>query len=240
MSNQPQQIIEDNWRTVKDDVAEACHQAGRDPDSVRIVGVSKYVGPELTALLVQAGCQVVGENRPQSLWNKVQWFESQATPIPVRWHMIGHLQRNKIRRTLPHINCLHSLDSVRLASALQAEASRAGRQLTVLVEVNVTQDPSKTGLPPEQVRQLLAQADEFSSLKFSGLMAMSTQAASPPQARQEFESVRNMQLALSEEFPELDLPELSMGMSGDFCEAIQAGATLVRIGSSLWRGLLDR
>lgn len=271
-------IVKENWLRVTDDVASACQAASRPPDSVRIVGVSKYVGPELTAQLVSAGCRTLGENRPQSIWQKQEWFDNRRIPdgsgaqsdsesLDFQWHMIGHFQRNKVRRTLPMVGCLHSLDSLRLAQTIQDElqksqghgatpqsvevqqaiASKSPAEprselagvprLATLVEVNITEDATKTGLPASELFGLLEQAASFECLAIQGLMAMSTHFAGGEQARREFAQVRALFEQACQRFPSLGLTELSMGMSGDYREAIAEGATMVRIGSSLWEGI---
>lgn len=254
-SNRTAEILRDNWRRVAGEIAGACHDAGREADQVQIVGVSKYVGPELAWQLAQAGCEVLAENRPQLLWDKTEYFAQQtagsvkplasnthrspeAAALP-QWHLIGHLQRNKLRRTLPLISLLHSLDSPRLAEAISVDGESHNTKHRVLLEVNVTQDVSKTGMPIEQLRALLDRTGELSGLAIHGLMAMSSLQAVPDSARREFEQVRELRDQLQREYAgHVDLAELSMGMSGDFREAIAAGATLVRIGTKLWQGIL--
>ncbi|MCA9132150.1 MAG: YggS family pyridoxal phosphate-dependent enzyme [Planctomycetales bacterium] len=212
--------------------------ASRDPAEVCIVGVTKYVGPELALQLAQAGCRILGENRPQSLWSKHEYFQAHAAE-DTQWHMIGHLQRNKLRRTLPLLDCLHSLDSLRLAEAISHEATAVARVLPVLVEVNFTQDSSKTGLPPSALPAFVEQVRQLPGLRIEGLMAMASQDGSEAQTRREFEQVRQARDELQQAYSgELTLSQLSMGMSGDFRQAVAAGATLVRIGSSLWEGVL--
>jgi pyridoxal phosphate enzyme (YggS family) len=152
--------------------------------------------------------------------------------------MIGHLQRNKVTRTLPLIDWLHSLDSLRLAEALNSEALRQHRRLKVLVEVNATEDASKTGLPPAEVPPLLDRLVQLPGLDIRGLMAMSTENASSDQILREFMSVRELRDRLQAQYGEaIDLGELSMGMSSDFALGIAAGATMVRLGSILWEGV---
>lgn len=251
------EIIRDNWRRVNAQVAEACAEAGRSREDVTIVGVSKYVGASLTLQLAQAGCRVLGENKPQEIWSKSEWFAATSgaegaevfgasgdlvstnqAGTSVAWHMIGHLQRNKVRRTLPKIGMLHSLDSLRLAKVVNEEASRIECVLPVLIEVNVTEDASKTGLAVSGVDTFIDELQSLENLQIRGLMAMSTHMAGGDQARAEFARVRELRDRLAAKFPELEWSQLSMGMSGDFREAIGEGATLVRIGSSLWEGIL--
>ncbi|GAB5402936.1 MAG: YggS family pyridoxal phosphate-dependent enzyme [Aureliella sp.] len=234
-SNETAKQIRDNWLLVQDEVNDACGRCGRDSSEVKIVGVSKYVDPPFAAQLVQAGCDVLGENRPQHLWAAAEHFK--AENIQARWHMIGHLQRNKIRRTLPLLEYLHSLDSPRLASALHEELDARDGQLRVLVEVNVTEDTEKTGLAANQLHEFLESLTQLPRLKVCGLMAMTTLGASTDQAAREFNSVRELRDKAQDQFgTTFDLSELSMGMSGDFPQAIAAGATLVRIGTRLWHG----
>lgn len=234
-TEQTAQLIAENWQRVTHQVAEACQHAGRK-NEVRIVGVSKYVGPELARQLVEAGCHVLGENRPQQLWAKHEWFSQQSFEQPT-WHLIGHLQRNKARRTLPLIGYMHSVDSLRIAQSLSEEAVRMEKRLPILIEVNVTRDDSKTGLSADELRACLGQALELPGLDVRGLMAMSSHFGGGHLARKEFAEVRRLRDALASEFPTAHLPELSMGMSGDFREAIAEGATMVRIGSHLWDGI---
>ncbi len=251
-SSETAALITANWMRVRDEVAAAAEQAGRRPDQVLIVGVSKYVDVNLTAQLVDAGCHQLGENRPQNLWGKAEVLRQSQRHVD--WHLIGHLQRNKLRRTLPYVSWLHSLDSLRLAEALNAElelprapshppgdaatpaASAPG--LNVLLEVNVSQDAAKTGMMADAVSAELEAFLELPHLNLRGLMAMSSRASADAESRREFAAVRELRDALQVRCGNRAvLDQLSMGMSGDFREAILEGATMVRIGSSLWQGI---
>ncbi len=240
-SPQTAKVILDNWFRVEERVREAARAAGRNPGEIQIIGVSKYVDIELTEQLFQAGCSVLGENRPQNLWNKAEWFlqrntESAALP---HWHLIGHLQRNKVKRVLPHVSMLHSLDSIRLAETIEGACQELGRRLPVLIEVNVTQDSTKTGLMIDDAWRLAESVAASPGLELRGLMAMASLNASFAEIRREFSEVRQLRDRLQAELgPGHCLDQLSMGMSGDFVEAIAEGATLVRIGTSLWEGIL--
>ena len=154
--------------------------------------------------------------------------------------MIGHLQRNKIARTIPIIRLLHSLDSLRLAQALSLESKTLELTLPVLVEVNVTEDGAKTGLPATQLTSFFDQVAGLPHLRIQGLMAMSSLAADSSAIQREFEQVRLLRDQIQRQFVGMcQLNELSMGMSGDYREAIAQGATIVRIGSLLWEGILN-
>jgi len=241
-STETQSVITHNWTSVQQQVAEACQKVDRDPTEVKIVGVAKYVGPEFTAQLVNAGCRLIGENRPQALWQKREWFESNcdAGTGPMEWHLIGHLQRNKVKRTLPLVDMIQSVDSLRLAQEISLAAVLLGVHIPVLLDVNITQDKSKTGFLVDQLRNDLVAMLELPNIQLRGLMAMSTLDANRVAIRQEFAAIRNLRDRLMQEFqPPIELTELSMGMSADFEQAIAEGSTCVRIGSNLWTGIVS-
>lgn len=247
--------LQRNLQRAQTQIAEALEACGRGSQPVRLVAVSKYANVDLTRQLVRAGCRALGESRPQSLWEKHAALvginsatsvgrqavndEGGSTSDEIEWHMIGHLQRNKAARTVALIDWLHSLDSLRLAETLNIEAAKRAQPLKVLVEVNASQDANKTGLPRAEVPALIERLLAMPALQVRGLMAMSTEPAPTDQALREFNAVRELRDSLSQQFaPELDLRELSMGMSNDFAAGIAAGATMVRLGSLLWEGVL--
>jgi pyridoxal phosphate enzyme (YggS family) len=223
--------IADNLRRVRERIAAAAEAAGRRPEEITLVGVTKYVGPDAALALFQAGCSDLGESRPQELWTKAEVL-GPASPN-LRWHMIGHLQRNKLRRTLPLVSLVHSVDSERLLAAIDAEWELHAAQnqhvspLRVLLEVNTSGEAAKQGLAPDAVEPLVAAAERFPHVEVCGLMTMAALAGGPAVAAQNFALLRE----LADRF---QLKERSMGMSGDFEVAIREGATLVRVGSLLW------
>ena len=231
--------LHENLAGVRERIAGACLRAGRPPGDVRLVGVTKYVSPELTAALVAAGCHDLAESRPQALWAKAEALAG-VVPPP-RWHLVGHLQRNKARRTIGLVSLLHTLDSRRLLDVVEAEARRLGRPCDVLAEVNIAGDPGRTGLRAEEVGPLLAAAADCGHVRVCGLMGMAGVPEGPAageQARRQFATLRELRDRLRADAPTtVALDELSMGMSGDFEEAILEGATLVRVGSALWKGV---
>jgi pyridoxal phosphate enzyme (YggS family) len=230
-----------NLAAVRGRVEDACRRAGRDPAAVRIVGVTKYVQADLACLLFECGCVDLAESRPQSLWEKAEALAG-AEPQP-RWHLVGHLQRNKIRRTLPIASLVHSLDSRRLLDSLNAEAALAGRVCDMLVEVNLTGDPARTGLAEAGVAPLVEAVCRLEHVRLRGLMGMASVPEGPAAAetaRRQFARLREMRDALQQQVgTACTLDELSMGMSEDFEAAILEGATLVRIGSALWEGVTE-
>lgn len=235
-------IIAENWKRVTDEVAHAAVAAGRDPAEVRIIGVSKYVDADTTAALVDAGCDQLGENRPQQFWGKA---EHPSLAGRVRWHLIGHLQTNKARRTLRYRPLIHSVDSERLLRAIDDEAVAGGFTVDVLVEANVSGDESKTGLAAAAVEELVTKCRAWRAerdptapggVNLCGVMAMAGWGTDGGEAKRQFARTRKLRDHLRSTFG-VELPELSMGMSGDFAEAIAEGATMVRIGSRLFEGV---
>lgn len=227
-----------NYAAVQESVAEACRKAGREVTDVRIVGVTKYVAAEWAAELLRAGCRDLAESRPQLLWEKA---EALAGDPPPRWHLVGHLQRNKVRHTVGLVGLIHSVDSLRLLEAIAAEGQRIGCVSDVLVEVNLTGDPARSGVAAADVAFLVEQALQLPQVRVRGLMGMAAEPEGPDPAataRRQFASLRELRDQTAAALGGAnELPELSMGMSGDFTEAILEGATLVRIGSSLWEGI---
>jgi hypothetical protein len=235
------QQVRQRWQALQASVADCCRRSGRPSDSVRIVGVSKYVDVQATGWLVQAGCADLGESRPQAIWEKSASIQVSAQPPEkpaVRWHLLGHLQRNKVRRTIPLVHCIHSIDSIRLLDQIQRDAADLQLVVRGLAEVNVTTDPSKTGMAPNQLESLLERAVDCPNVRIEGLMGMSRVGGTNDQIRGDFGTIRRIRDALQQKFSEkFSLDSLSMGMSGDYPLAIEEGATLIRIGSSLWEGI---
>lgn len=226
----------ENLAAVRGRIAEACGRAGRRPEDVRLVAVTKYVDVAVTRLVAEGGCLDLAESRPQQLWTKAEALAGHAPPI--RWHLVGHLQRNKVRRTLPAVSLVHTLDSGRLLEAIESEAAARGSPCEVLVEVNLSPDPSRSGAPLADVPDLVAAAAAAPHVRLRGLMGMASHPDSPAaDARRDFARLRDLRDRLAGEAPPDALQELSMGMSGDFAEAILEGSTMVRIGSALFEGV---
>jgi pyridoxal phosphate enzyme (YggS family) len=226
--------IAENLAQVRGRIAAAAKRSGRTAEAVTLVAVTKYLGAEIAATLVEAGCTELGESRPQELWSKAA-----ALPDPaIHWHLIGHLQRNKIRRTLPLVSLVQSVDSPRLLTALDQEAAMLGRPVAVLLEVNISDDATKTGLPPNDLGPILEKAAELRHVSVRGLMGMASLTGGITAAQRDFSRLRELRDRLATNAPAgVSLRELSMGMSDDFEVAIEEGATIVRIGSALFEGL---
>jgi pyridoxal phosphate enzyme (YggS family) len=213
----------------------ACSRAGRPRSDVTLVAVTKTIAPEIAALLPELGLMHLAESRPQELWRKAA-----ALPSDIKWHLVGHLQRNKIERTLPLVQLIHSIDSLRLLEALEQEAAAQGRNVPVLLEANVSQESSKHGFAPSVVAELGSKLRALRHVQVQGLMTMAAFDADPQTTRPTFVALRKLcdELRLALASP-TSLPQLSMGMSNDFEVAIEEGATLVRVGTALFEGLAN-
>ena len=225
--------IAENLARVRERIARAARESGRTVEAVKLVAVTKYVGLPECAKLIAAGCRDLGESRPQAIWEKAPALQGDA----VRWHVIGHLQRNKLRRTLPWASLVHSADSQRLIAALHNEAVSLGRSVPILLEVNISGDREKHGFAPEQLEPLLPKLAHYPSASVQGLMTMAAREGGRDAAQRNFAALRALRDRLQSNCPaHLRLDELSMGMSGDYEIAIREGATIVRIGSALFEG----
>lgn len=223
--------IAENLARVKERIAAAAEKSGRRPEQVKLVAVSKYIDVSATRELIEAGCRDLGESRPQVLWQKAEVLDD----LNVHWHMIGHLQRNKVRRSVPLISVLHSGDSLRLLQTVNDVPASVERCLPVLLEVNISGDQSKHGFSREELEASLVLVDVLKNIEVRGLMCMAGLATNSDGARREFAELRELRDRLQENCPDnISLAELSMGMSRDYEIAIEEGATMVRVGSALY------
>jgi pyridoxal phosphate enzyme (YggS family) len=226
--------LAENLRSVRQRIDDAAARVGRSGSEITLVAVTKYVDTGRAAELAAAGCHDLAESRPQELWHKAESWHS----IPVRWHLVGHLQRNKVSRTLPLVSLIHSADSLRLLTEINDRARQLAIKVPILLEVNVSGDTTKHGFQPDEMRDVLPSAMELAQLQIRGLMTMASREGDLGTARAEFRQLRMLLDELrSLAPPTLAFDELSMGMSGDFEVAIEEGATIVRIGSALFEGV---
>ncbi|MEM6334958.1 MAG: YggS family pyridoxal phosphate-dependent enzyme [Bacteroidota bacterium] len=210
-------------------IAEACRRAGRDPRDVVLVGVSKTHPLPFVREAAEAGIFDFGENRPQELEQKAEALPGEVAGGHVRWHMIGHLQRNKAKIIAEHADVFHGLDSVRLANALSSRLEDAGRLLACFIQVNISGEDSKYGVEPEELPGLIDHVAGLPGIDLKGLMGMAAYSNDPETARPAFRRLRELRDA---HVPAA--PWLSMGMSGDFEVAIEEGATHIRVGSAIF------
>jgi pyridoxal phosphate enzyme (YggS family) len=218
---------------VEERLGAACTRVGRARDEITLVAVTKTVSPAVAALLPELGVCHLGESRPQELWRKAA-----ALPLTVHWHLIGHLQRNKIEQTLPFVQLIHSVDSPRLLTALEAEGARRNKPVAVLLEVNASRELSKGGFAPEDVPGLVPQLAALRYVHIRGFMTMAAYEEDPQRCRPTFALVRQLRDRVRGELgAPHSLEHLSMGMTNDYEVAVEEGATLVRIGTALFEGL---
>ena len=225
-----------NLQRVREQIATAARKSGRNPHEITLIAVTKYVDAETTRLVVEAGCMVIGESRPQALWAKSEALADFQRNSGFQWHLVGHLQRNKVARTLPVVRLLHSVDSERLLAEIDKTAATIAQRASVLLQVNISGDASKHGWRPADMPRVLDELDRYQHVDVRGLMAMAGLATDTDAARRQFASMSKLRDDLFARGPDnVQLNELSMGMSRDFAVAIEEGATMVRIGSTLFQ-----
>ena len=233
-NEQKTEIFRQNLAAVQARIAAAASAAGRSPDSVTLVAVTKYVDAEITSLLVDAGAQVLGENRPQVLDEKF----TALSGLSIDWHLIGHLQTNKVKKVVGQAALIHSVDSVRLIDAIEKHSVAQEIQSRVLLEVNVSGESAKHGIAPDELSGMLDHCRNLSAVKVDGLMCMAGLGGDTSETRSQFALLRQLRDDhQNDDSPKISLTELSMGMSGDFEMAIEEGASLVRVGSTLFEGI---
>ncbi len=223
--------VADNLARVRDRIQAACSRAGRDPEPVRLMAVSKTQGPELVEEAYAAGVRLFGENRVQEAARKAQKVTGHPDLI---WAMIGHLQSNKARTVAEFAREFHALDSIKVAEALHRRLHETGRELDVFIQVNSSDEPQKHGLPPERVEAFAHELVRFGALRVRGLMTLAVLSADRDAVAACFARMRSLQSDLQSAGAPGSYDELSMGMSGDFELAIEYGATTVRVGEAIF------
>lgn len=225
----------ENIQDICDRVAAAAVRAGRAPEAVRLIAVSKTVEAARIVEATRCGLTRFGENYVQEAGEKIPVVRSSAA-VPLEFHFIGHLQRNKAKDAVRLFDWVHSVDRGELGAALQKAAAAAGKRLPILAQVNTSGEESKSGISPERLESLLTELSGFPALDLRGLMCIGRyveEAASDAERRREFRLLAQLRSEMVNRLG-LELPELSMGMSHDFELAIEEGATFVRVGTALF------
>ncbi|MFO0938402.1 MAG: YggS family pyridoxal phosphate-dependent enzyme [Gemmataceae bacterium] len=225
-----QSVLSTRLDEVRGRIAAACRRAGRNDTEVTLVAVTKTVSNRVVAAAHALGLRDFGENRPQELWKK------QAAIADARWHLIGHLQRNKIEKTVPLVKLFHSVDSERLLKATHEFGVKTGQSFPCLLEVNCSREEAKGGFEPAQIPALAGMLPTLTGVRIEGLMTMAAFHDDPELCRPSFTELRTLRDDLKTRMG-LPMPFLSMGMSNDFEVAIEEGATHIRIGTTLFHGL---
>ena len=222
--------IRENVQFVRKKIAEACLRSGRDPEEVDLVAVTKTVDVEQINEAIEAGIRVVGENRVQEAWRKFQ-----EVGKGVHWHIVGHLQTNKVKRVLQFADMIHSVDSVYLAREIQTQAEKLDRTVEILIQVNTSGEESKFGLEPEVTIGAIEEISAFSNLEIKGLMTIGAFLPNPEDVRPWFKLLRDLKGQVNEqEIAGVEIGALSMGMTNDYEVAIEEGSTMVRIGTAIF------
>lgn len=223
--------IAHNLADVRRRIQHAAHGAGRRPEEVRLLAVSKTFGLDHVRAAAAAGQEDFGENRVQEGLQKI----AATADLKIRWHLIGTLQSNKVRKAVPRFSAIHSVDSCRLLDAIDAAATEAGTSPEVLVQVDLAGEATKHGAPPDEAMDIVRAAARCRSARCVGLMTIPPLFEQPEDARPYFAQLRNLRATLLKEgFHQAMLRELSMGMSHDFEIAVQEGATIVRLGTAIF------
>lgn len=225
--------IQENWQRVQERIAQAALRAGRSPQEITLVAVSKKQSLEKIRLAVGAGARVLGENYVQEAQDKVA-----ALGTSLEWHLIGHLQKNKVKFAVPLFDLIHTVDSLELARVIDQRARLEGKIQRILVQINVGQEESKSGASAEEALELVVHVSELSNLSLEGLMTVPPIFDDSEQVRPYFVQLRNLRDYVNKYRPPKTgcacFKHLSMGMSHDFEVAIEEGATLVRVGSAIF------
>lgn len=222
--------IRENILNIKDRIEKSAQKAGRDPSEITLIGVTKQVKYDRISEALQNGLNQFGENYAQEFRDKYNLLKDHNSRI--KWHFIGHLQKNKIKYVVDKVDLIHSVDNMQLAKELNKRAENLDKNINVLIEINSGGEENKIGINFGEAKKLLKKINEFKHLHVKGFMTMTPYFDDPEKARPFFKQLREFRDQMLEKFP--SVKELSMGMSSDFEIAIEEGATIVRIGSAIF------
>lgn len=223
-------MVVENYRDVERRVCEACARAGRNRDEVTLIAVSKTKPLEAIEELITIGVTEFGENKVQEMCQK-----EEHSSKPVHWHMIGTLQRNKVKYIVDKAHLIHSVDSLKLAQEIQKEAVKKQAEPSILIEVNIGNEETKSGVAYEEAENLVKEIALLPNVHVKGLMCIAPFVENPEENREHFRRMEALRKKLqAENIPGVEMTELSMGMTGDFEVAIEEGATFVRVGTAIF------
>ena len=223
-------MVTENLNQVRKNIQEACKAVGRDPKEVTLIAVSKTKPVPMLQEAYDAGARVFGENKGQEITDKYPQL-----PDDIQWHMIGHLQRNKVKYIVDKVAMIHSVDSLRLAQTIEQEAAKHDVCVPILLEVNVAQEETKFGLKTEEVLPLVESIAEFPHIKIQGLMTIAPYVQNPEENRPIFRQLKKLSVDIAaKNINNVTMSVLSMGMTGDYQIAVQEGATMVRVGTGIF------
>ena len=223
-------MLKENLAKVEENIQAACDRAGRKREEVTLIAVSKTKPVEMLQEAYDLGVRVNGENKAQELASKYE-----VLPKDIHWHMIGHMQRNKVKYIIDKVSMIHSVDSVRLAEAIEKEAAKKDICMPVLIEVNVAGEESKFGLSVEEVLPFLEEISSYEHLQEKGLMTIAPFVANPEENREVFQKLKKLSVDIAaKNINNVNMSVLSMGMTNDYQVAVEEGATMVRVGTGIF------
>ena len=224
------EFIKQNLAEVEEKICAACERAGRDRSEVTLIAVSKTKPVEMLEACMEQGITVFGENKVQELCEKYE-----VLPKDLHWHMIGHLQRNKVKYITDKVEMIHSVDSLRLAQAISDDAVKKGVNVDILIEVNVGEEDSKFGLKTEETESLVRQVAELPNISIKGLMTIAPYTEVQEENRTIFRTLKQLSVDIDRKnIDNVSMNVLSMGMTGDYEVAIEEGATMIRVGTGIF------
>ena len=222
-------MLADKLNLVKKNIEEACDTAGRSPQEVTLIAVSKTKPVEMLKEAYDAGARVFGENKVQEILDKYDQM-----PSDVQWHMIGHLQRNKVKYIIDKVTLIHAVDRYSLLKEIEKQAAKRDLEMPVLIQVNIAKEESKHGFEVEEFDEVFNSLKDYPHVKVRGLMMMAPHIESSETERY-FKMTQELLQRLQKDYPMYQLDQLSMGMSNDYHEALKHGSTMIRIGSALFK-----
>jgi hypothetical protein len=223
-------MLKENYEIVEQNIIKACERSGRDRSEVTLIAVSKTKPVEMLQEVYDAGARNFGENKVQEICDKYD-----KLPADVRWHMIGHLQRNKVKHVIDKAVMIHSVDSYRLAQEISVQAQKKGIIMPILIEVNVANEESKFGITADETLQLVEEIAALPSLKICGLMTIAPYVVDAEENRLYFRQIKQLSVDIkNKNIDNVSMDVLSMGMTGDYQVAIEEGSTMVRVGTGIF------
>ncbi|MBQ1802936.1 MAG: YggS family pyridoxal phosphate-dependent enzyme [Lachnobacterium sp.] len=223
-------MLEQNLQDVQSKIESACKRAGREPKEVTLIAVSKTKPEEMLQTIYDCGVRDFGENKVQELTRKIE-----ALPNDIKWHMIGHLQTNKVKYIVGSVELIHSVDSIHLAKEISKQSVKKDVVSHILIEVNVAEEESKFGLKIDEVLSAIKEISKLPNLKIDGLMTIAPYVINPEDNRNFFRRIKQLAVDISEQnIDNVSMNILSMGMTGDYEVAIEEGATIVRVGTGIF------
>lgn len=223
-------MLAENLKQIEDNIQTACLRAGRKREEVTLIAVSKTKPVSMLSEIYNCGVRDFGENKVQEICEK-----RDLLPSDIRWHMIGHLQRNKVKYIIKDTALIHSVDSYRLAEEINIQAKKIRRIVPILIEVNIAEESSKFGISAQEALQLTEEIAQLDNLRIQGLMTIAPYTENPEDNRPYFKKIRDLSVDIAREnIDNVSMDVLSMGMTGDYMIAIEEGATIVRVGTGIF------